>query len=385
MSDVKISGVQVGTHTRIIDVQATSASYTVFIGAHILEHAGKLVRESVRSADATKAYLVSDTNVEPLYAATVEKSLVAAGFTVYTHNFAAGEASKRINTLSDLLEGLAQAGLSHKDVVVALGGGVVGDIAGLAAGLYLRGIDVIQMPTSLLAMVDSSVGGKTAIDLEAGKNLAGVFLQPRAVIADVSCLDTLSAELFRDSCGEVIKHAVLADPTLFSQLSAKALTQHNYTHDELIDIIARNITIKRDVVQADETEEGLRQVLNLGHTIGHAIEAASHFELGHGSCVAAGLCCMVRGAVGLGWCTPQLLDTIETVVAAHGLPTDTALDHDVLFTYACRDKKRLSDKAHLVVPTKIGHVTIKTVGTDILKQVIDKGCLSASAPSSTNA
>lgn len=133
------------------------------------------MRESVRSADATKAYLVSDKNVEPLYAATVEKSLVAAGFTVYTHNFAAGEASKRINTLSDLLEGLAQAGLSRKDVVVALGGGVVGDIAGLAAGLYLRGIDVIQMPTSLLAMVDSSVGGKTAIDLEAGKNLAGVF------------------------------------------------------------------------------------------------------------------------------------------------------------------------------------------------------------------
>jgi 3-dehydroquinate synthase len=166
----------------------------------------------------THVALVSDSNVAPLYAGPVKESLEAAGIAVSTITFPAGEEHKRLATLGDILERMAQAGLTRSDAVVAVGGGVTGDMAGLAAALYQRGIQVVQVPTSLLAMVDSSVGGKTAVDLEAGKNLAGAFLQPSLVVADIDCLATVSPELLRDSCGEMIKHGVLADEKLFDQL-----------------------------------------------------------------------------------------------------------------------------------------------------------------------
>ena len=240
--------------------------------------------------------------------------------------------------------------------MVALGGGVVGDVAGLAAALYLRGVDVVQVPTSLLAMVDSSVGGKTAVDLEAGKNLAGAFWHPRAVVADVRCLSTLSPRLFADSCGEVIKHAVLADAGLLRRLCERPLTSSDLTEP------------------ADEHEHGLRQTLNLGHTIGHAIEAASDFSLGHGSCVAAGLCCLLRAESALGWCEPSFAERVERCVAAHGLPTDTRVGHDVLMGYVARDKKRRGDGVNLVVAHGAGDVEVRRVGLDEMRRIVDLGC-----------
>ena len=261
--------------------------------------------------------------------------------------------------------------------IVALGGGVTGDIAGLSAAMYLRGIKVVQVPTSLLAMVDSSVGGKVAIDLEAGKNLAGAFWQPRAVVADVTCLHSLSLELLTDSCGEVIKHAVLADDALLEELCARPLNGGDAAELDdahLVDVVARNVSIKRDVVNADEREHGMRQTLNLGHTIGHGIEAASDFALGHGSCVAAGLCCMLRSCVALGWTDPALAQRVERCVEAHGLPTDTQVDHQTLMSYMTHDKKRHGDSMNVVVARGAEDVVVRRVSLDELARIVELGC-----------
>lgn len=354
-----------------VTVTTPSARYNVFVGSGLLAQLGTITREV---NGGTRAFVITDSTVGPLYLKKVSDALTQAGYTVFSAAFEAGEKSKHFGTLSDLLESIAAAQLSRKDVIVALGGGVVGDIAGLCAALYLRGIDVVQVPTSLLAMVDSSVGGKTAVDLQAGKNLAGAFLQPQAVVADVDVLATIAPELFRDSTAEIIKHAVLADRAMFDRLMSKPLLGSDYNTQALIDIIVRNVQIKRDIVQADETEQGMRQTLNLGHTIGHAVEAVSNFSLGHGSSVAIGLCCLVRGAAKLGWCDPYLLQPITQIIQAHGLPTNTDVDHATLFEYATHDKKRLAQSVNLIVPTTIGAVEIKPISLTQLQDLIDAGC-----------
>ena len=359
------------SETWSIPVDTPSRSYVVHVGQGILDETGQIVREA---CGGTKACIISDSNVAPLYADAVAGSLADAGYSCTLQIFEAGEASKRVDTLADLLEGLAASELSRDDVVVALGGGVTGDMGGLAGALYLRGCKVVQIPTSLLAMVDSSVGGKTAIDLEAGKNLAGCFFQPHAVIADIDCLDTLTPELFTDSCGEVIKHGVIADPTLFDEIGASPLNGNQADSDYIARIVARNIVIKRDVVNQDERERGLRQILNFGHTIGHAIEAASGFELGHGSSVAAGMCCIARASAKKGWCDSEVAKKIVEAVSAYGLPTDTAIPHDTLLDFATHDKKRHGDGVNVVGPTAIGTVEVKKVSLNGLTELIDLGC-----------
>ena len=357
--------------TITIPVHTSSRAYDVLVGPGVLDQVGEVC---ARCAGGTVAAVISDSNVAPLYGQRVLSSLERAGYRTALLTFPAGEQNKRLSTLETLLEGLAAAELSRDDVVVALGGGVTGDMAGLAAALYLRGIQVVQVPTSLLAMVDSSVGGKTAVDLAHGKNLAGAFHQPSAVVVDIDCLKTLSHELFSDSCGEVIKHGVLADPALFDEIAARPINAPGYARDDLARIVARNVEIKRDVVNADETERGLRQTLNLGHTLGHAIEAASDFTLGHGSSVAAGLCCVARAAVALGWADASVARRIEAATAAFGLPTDTSVDHQTLFRYAAHDKKRHGATVNLVVPVAIGSVEIRRVSLDQLHDVIAAGC-----------
>jgi 3-dehydroquinate synthase len=355
----------------VVPVRTPSRAYEVHVGRGLLDEVGPLVRNA---AGGEVAAVITDSNVGPLYAERVLSSLSEAGYRTALVTFPAGEQSKRLPTLGEMLEALAEEGLGRDDVVVALGGGVCGDMAGLAAALYQRGCKVAQVPTSLLAMVDSSVGGKTAVDLEAGKNLAGAFLQPTVVIADVDCLDTLSPELLRDSCGEVIKHGVIADEALFDEVGRRPLSSAGYPKDELVRVVARNVEIKRDVVVADERERGLRQTLNFGHTIGHAIEAASDFRLGHGTCVAAGMCCMARAAASRGWCAQQTARRIEQVVAAHGLPLDTDLDHDLLMHFATHDKKRHGDSVNVVVPRRIGSVEIRKASLGELRELVDLGC-----------
>ena len=355
---------------RVVHVGASSP-YDVHVGAGVLDEVGDVARGA---AGGERCCVITETNVGPLYAARVEDSLARAGYDVAERLvFAAGERSKNLSTLGGLLEGLAERELTRGDVVVALGGGVTGDMGGLAAALYLRGVRVVQVPTSLLAMVDSSVGGKTAVDLAAGKNLAGAFWQPSAVVADVRCLATVPTELLTDSCGEVVKHAVLADAAMLDELTRKPLNSDGVGENRLAEVVARNVAIKRDVVAADERESGVRQTLNLGHTIGHAIEAASDFTLGHGSCVAAGLCMMARASARRGWCTDETARRIVRCVEAHALPTTSALSPDALMAYAAHDKKRHGGTVSVVVPREVGRCEVRTVSLDELRELIVLG------------
>ena len=356
---------------RAVRVSAASGAYDVHVGAGVLARAGAIAREA---AGGGRCCVVTETNVGPLYAEELEASLASAGYEVAPRlTFPAGEPSKNLGTLASLLEGLAERGLTRDDVVVALGGGVAGDVAGLAAALYLRGCHVVQVPTSLLAMVDSSVGGKTAVDLPAGKNLAGAFWQPSAVVADVRCLSTVSPELFRDSCGEVVKHAVLADARMLDDLTRSPLTAPGVDEARLVDVVARNVEIKRDVVDADERERGLRQTLNLGHTLGHAIESASGFSLGHGSCVAAGLCMVSRASARMGWCSEETAARIIACVEAHGLPTGSDVPAETLMGYVGHDKKRHGDSVNLVVPVEPGRVEVRRVALGELARIVELG------------
>lgn len=353
-----------------IPVHTESRSYNVLVGEDILSLVGEQTRTC---AGGTRAFIVTNTDVEPLYAQAVKDSLTSAGYLVAMRVVGSTEAVKNMHELADLLEHMAEAQLTRDDVVVALGGGVVGDLAGFAAASYMRGCKAIQVPTSLLAMVDSSVGGKTAVDLAHGKNLAGAFFQPRCVIASIECLDTVSPDLFADSCGEVIKYGVMCDEALFTDLERTPLTDSKNDHTRLENIVSRCVAIKRDVVNADEKEKGLRQTLNLGHTIGHAVESANGYALGHGSCVAAGMCIMARACATKGWCSQEDAQRIERTVAAHGLPTGSSYSVDELYNHALSDKKRHGDTMNIVVIEGIGHVSVQNVSLEQFKELIALG------------
>lgn len=367
-----MSGPDASRAPEVVRVDLGERGYDVVVAPGALAWLGEVVRRTCRGR---RCCVVADSHVVPLYAAAAGSSLRAAGLEVApTLEFPAGEASKDLATLGDVLEGLCDRGLGRDDVVVALGGGVTGDLAGLAAALYLRGIDVVQAPTSLLAMVDSSVGGKTAVDLAHGKNLAGAFWQPRAVVADVDCLRTVPPDLLRDSCGEVVKHALLADAAMLEGLRRDPVVGGSRNASQLADLVARNVCIKRDVVCADEREAGARQLLNLGHTIGHAVEAASGMALGHGSSVAVGTCALVRAEAALGWCDPTLVDTVEGAFLAQGLPVDTDLDPDLVLALAGRDKKRHADKINLVVLDDVARPRVRPTTMARMAEVVRLGC-----------
>ena len=353
-----------------ISVTTESRAYDVLVGEGILSLVGGKARET---AAGTRAMVVTNTDVEPLYARAVLDSLTDAGYITATHVVGSTEAVKNMRELAILLEDMAEQQMTRDDVVIALGGGVVGDLAGFAAATYMRGCKAVQVPTSLLAMVDSSVGGKTAVDLEHGKNLAGAFFQPRCVLASIECLDTVSLDLFADSCGEVIKYGVMRDAELFCDLENAPLTDSKHDHARLEQIVARCVAIKRDVVNADEHESGLRQTLNLGHTIGHAVESANGYKLGHGSSVAAGMCIMARACAAKGWCSLETADRIEATVAAHGLPCGSDFPVEELYKHALSDKKRHGDTMNIVAIEGIGRVSVRTVSLDEFKELIALG------------
>lgn len=306
------------------------------------------------------ALIVTDETVAPLYLAQARKSLLNAGFRVHTAAVPAGEASKNAKNYVNLLNILAEKQLTRTDTVVALGGGVVGDLAGFAAATYLRGIRLVQVPTTLLAMVDSSVGGKTAIDLRAGKNLAGAFHQPALVLCDTAALDTLPAATFRDGCAEVLKTAILFDPELFSHLAARGV---GFDREW---VIARCVAHKRDVVCADEFDRGQRQLLNLGHTVGHAVERCSGYRVSHGSAVAIGTAIMARAFA-------RDADDILRALEIFGLPTETEYSTEALAQAALSDKKRHGDTLTLVVPHAVGRCELKNIAVSELPSVIEAG------------
>ena len=238
---------------------------------------------------------------------------------------------------------------------------MAGDLAGFAASTYLRGIGFIQIPTTLLAMVDSSVGGKTAIDLPAGKNLAGTFYQPWLVLCDPDCLTTLPEEIFRDGCAEVIKYAVLGNAPFFDDLRAGS------AHAQLEHIIETCVTMKRDIVAQDEFDRGQRQLLNLGHTFGHGIEACSGFAVSHGSAVAIGMAMMVRAAAAFGLCKEETRDAVVELLRQYDLPVDCAFRAEDMLPTILHDKKAAGDTINLIVPTAVGQCRIvKTPASEIM-------------------
>ena len=335
-----------------------SKKYDVLIGSGLLANIGT---EAKKLGKASTVCIVSESNVWPLYGKTVQESLETAGFRVVAYVSPAGEKSKNGMNYLQLMNFLAENKLTRTDLILALGGGVVGDLAGFAAATYLRGIRFIQVPTTLLAAVDSSVGGKTAIDLPAGKNLCGAFCQPSLVVCDTDTLNTLPEDIFRDGCAEVIKYGILYDETLFSLLENTGL------HFDRERVIARCVELKRNVVMEDEFDTGTRMQLNLGHTIGHGVEARSNFGLSHGKAVAIGMAIVTRASR----CVDA--DRILACLEHFGLPITTDYPVEDIFRYSLSDKKRTGSTIHLIIPEKIG--CCKTVPTPVenLKTFIEEG------------
>ena len=329
---------------------AASSEYEVLIGSGLLDGAGELVRQALPKAE--KIAVISESTVHPFYGARLRQSLESAGYVVAEYVLPCGEASKNGENFLKILNFLAANRLTRSDAVAALGGGMVGDLAGFAAASYLRGVACVQLPTTLLAGVDSSVGGKTAIDLDMGKNLAGAFCQPARVICDYDTLGTLPESVFTDGCAEVIKYGVLADPGLFAHLEKKG------RDFELEYVLDRCVSIKRDYVCADEFDTGLRRQLNLGHTFGHAVEAASNFELSHGKAVAIGMAVVARAAAAKDLCPRECAGRITALLEKFGLPTKTDMDMDALYGHMLSDKKRLGGTVNIIVPEDIGRCRV---------------------------
>lgn len=280
---------------RFVHVETHGGTYDVVIGAGLLAEAGERIRAV---SDASRAALISDACVADLYGLAIDSRLTAAGFRVCDVAFAPGEASKSWAVAGELLEALAQTGLGRRDLVVALGGGVVGDLAGFVAASYLRGVDVVQLPTTLLAQVDSSVGGKTGVDLSAGKNLAGAFKQPLLVLADVDTLASLPEPEWQSGLAEVAKSAVIDGEEFLGWLETNATALRTRTPEVVAEAVARCVGFKAGVVMADEREAGPRESLNYGHTLGHAIESvAGYGTVAHGIAVAEGIRFAARLAV----------------------------------------------------------------------------------------
>lgn len=343
---------------------SASRSYDVIIGQGLLNDAGDYILPFCKNKFAA---VITDDIVDGLYYNQLEKSLDKAGIKAVKYVIKNGEKSKNAENYINILNFLAENRLTRTDTVIALGGGVVGDLAGFAAATFLRGIGFIQIPTTLLAMVDSSVGGKTAIDLKSGKNLAGAFYQPNLVLCDYNALDTLSNEVFSDGCAEVIKYGVIGDSELFTHLleKGKAFDRER--------VISDCVKMKRDIVNKDEFDTGLRQLLNLGHTFGHAIELCSKYKITHGRAVAIGMVIAARGAADCKICDENCVKSIEEINKKFGLPVSTDFGAEELYSVMLSDKKRKGDNITVVVPEKIGRCILKDSEIENLKAFLAKG------------
>jgi len=342
---------------------SASKDYEVWIGEGLLAQAGARI---AAVCGGKVAMLVTDDVVNKLYGNAAEQSLQRAGYSVTRFIFPHGERSKNMEIYASLLHALAKANLTRSDALVALGGGVVGDVAGFTAATYLRGIRLAQIPTTLLSMVDSSVGGKTGVDLPTGKNQVGAFYQPDIVLCDIATLQTLTDDIFADGCAEMIKHGAALSAELFELLKQPLQPQ-------LEDVIARNIMIKRDIVAADEQDTGIRQILNFGHTIGHAIEKQSGYSISHGKAVAIGMAIASRGAFCLGMCTEDCYREIKEMIKRFNLPLKTDIPPEQLAEAAYFDKKRSGQSISIILPERIGKCVIRNFEMDELAEFISLG------------
>lgn len=347
---------------KIVEINA-STNYNVYIQQGLLDNCGDITAKLVKGR---KALVISDSNVAPLYGERVCESLRRSGFETSLFVIPAGEESKNPENLIKAADFCIDSGLTRSDAVIALGGGVITDMAGLCGALYQRGVAVVQIPTSLLSMVDSSVGGKTAVNLSKGKNMFGAFYQPSAVLCDTSALSTLPKAEYSNGMAEVIKYAVLRSGKLLSLLQDDA--------DKVIDeIVEECVRIKRDYVCADEFDKGERQFLNLGHTVGHAIERSSNFGIAHGSAVAAGMCIVARACANMRICSEDTAKLIEKLCVQFELPIDSEIDSETLFDASLSDKKREGGEISVVMIRDIGECYLHRTTTDFLREILSKG------------
>ncbi len=328
----------------------------ILIEKGLLSQTGQLTKSVI---SGRLIALISDTNVYGIYGADVKSELENSGYQVFEYIFQAGESSKNTSTVIDMVEFMADKGLNREDGVVALGGGVVGDMAGFAAAIYLRGIKFIQVPTSLLAQVDSSIGGKTAVDLPQGKNLCGAFHQPSLVIIDSNVLNTLSDHYFADGMGEVIKYGCIRSEALFSRL------ENENAKDFIDDMIYECVDIKRQIVENDEKEHGERALLNFGHTCGHAIEKLWNFEnVSHGEAVGIGMVMISRVGENIGVTQQGTAKRIAELLKKYALKTEDSHKTAEIVSAMSADKKRTGNGINFVMLSSIGSSFINHIRTE---------------------
>lgn len=338
-----------------LHVDLGERSYDIHIEGGCLKNAGEHIRDLCPKAD--KLFVVTDSNVGPLYYDPLKAALEQAGFALCVHVIPAGEESKNAALLSKLWEDMLEFGLTRTDAVVALGGGVVGDLAGFAAATVLRGVDFIQLPTTLLAQVDSSVGGKVAIDLRHGKNLAGAFHQPKFVLMDCGVLSTLSDKTFSDGMAEVIKYGCIADKSFFDRLAAQP--SRSAIMDDIESVLYTCCDIKRQVVEEDELDTGRRMLLNFGHTIGHAYELAGNYTAWtHGQAVAAGMVAAAKLGVALGVTPADVPGQVAALCHAFGLPTAIPCSAADYAAAVGRDKKGTGADISVILLEEIGRAVV---------------------------
>lgn len=333
---------------KTITVKA-SETYNVYIERGLLRNCGDIISKTVKTR---RSAIITDDIVDALYGKTVTDSLEKNGFETVKFVFKNGEESKSSETLNKIYEFLCENSITRSDCIIALGGGVVGDITGFAAATFLRGLDYIQLPTTLLAQIDSSVGGKTAIDLPCGKNLVGAFKQPKCVICDSDVLSTLKRENLSDGMAEAIKYGMIRDKELFSLIASHNIDNLSEILDE---IVFKSVSIKRDVVENDEFDTGERMILNFGHTLGHAVESYYHYKTyTHGSAVSIGMCMITERG-----CGSEMTETLKSCVTAYELPVKADAPVSELVKLCCNDKKRTGGSISYIICEKIGKASIK--------------------------
>jgi len=330
-----------------------SASYDVHIGRNILDRLALILS---KNGWGSRYFLVTDSLVSRLHGDRVVGVLGRMGLVVEKIEFPAGEASKNVQTCISMSEQLVERGADRTSALIALGGGVVGDVTGLVASIFMRGIPYVQVPTTLLAQVDSSIGGKTGVDVPSAKNMLGTFYQPKAVFIDIDFLSTLPSREFTNGLAEIVKYGIIEDPDLLQDLQSGGEALHKRDAKFLETIISRSCRIKKGIVEIDETERGLRRILNFGHTVGHAVEAESSYKLSHGEAVAMGMVAATILSERLGHLSPKDRDHVLDVIRHMGLPDriPAALDTDGILSRLRRDKKKKGESIHFVLLKKPG-------------------------------
>ena len=348
---------------RSIHIPASRA-YEVLIGGGLLDEAGTRIR---RVTESDRAAIVAGEKVLRLYGERLLDTLGRAGFQTVFVSHPGGEEHKNLESYGALLRFLSENRLSRADVLISLGGGVTGDLAGFTAATYQRGMSFVQIPTTLLAMVDASVGGKTALNLPTGKNQVGCFYQPSLVLCDPEVLSTLPEDEFHCGMAEVIKYAMLGDPELMDLLLREPI------EERLAQLIARCVEMKRNYVAADEYDRGSRQLLNLGHSFGHALERCSAGAIRHGEAVSIGMVMAARAALARGICDEETVQTLVTALRRYALPTEPAFSARELSEAMLADKKRSGERLRLVLPEAVGRCRIESVPINELDRWLCQG------------